>query len=238
MNTTKKLFGLAIALFISTFTIAQVSLGVKGGVNFSNISTPDLSVIGIPKTQANPSATVGAVVEIPIAGGFAIQPELNFTQKGFIIQENIPLDLLNMPLPIGVKAITDLNYFEMPVLAKMNFGNEKAGAYISAGPTVSYAQSARFRTQTNFIIDINLVDQKFDLDALNISRWDIGASVGIGGNIHVGGGTKLFLDARYTHGFQKLDNIPVIDLDFRNRSFGLTTGFLIPLGSGKVSPRA
>jgi len=237
MNTTKKLLGLAFALLISTFSIAQVSLGVKGGINFANISTPDLSVIGIPKTQTNPSITVGAIAEIPIAGGFSIQPELNFTQKGFVIKENIPLDLINMPLPIGVKATTDLNYFELPVLAKMNFGNEKTGAYVTAGPTVSYAQSARFRTSTNFIIDINIVDQKFDLDALNISRWDIGASVGAGGTVNLGG-TKLFVDARYTHGFQKLDNIPVIDLDFKNKSFALTTGFLIPLGSGKVTPRA
>ena len=237
MNTTKKIFGIFLAVFFSTFSFAQVSIGVKGGVNFANISTPDLSSIGIPETKMNPSATIGAVAEIPIASGFAIQPEFNFTQKGFVIQEDIPLNLGDFDLPIGVRAITDLNYLEMPVLAKYNFGSGILGGYVAAGPTVSYAQSARFRTTTNFIIDINIIDQKFDLDALNVSRFDVGASIGAGGTINLGG-TKLFVDARYTHGFQKLDNIPVIDLDFRNRSVALTTGFLIPLGRGNASPRA
>lgn len=237
MNTAKRIITTTFALLLVTCTFAQVSLGLKGGVNFADITTPEISLVNIPDTKINKSFTVGAVAEFGIANGFAIQTEANYTKKGFIINERIPLELADIPLPIGVKVTTDLNYIEVPVLAKYNFGNGKVGGYITAGPTMSYASSGRFRTAANFIIDINVIDQKFDFDELNISKFDIGASIGGGGTVNIGS-TKLFVDARYTHGFSKLDNIPVIDLDFKNKNFALTTGFLIPLNRGYSKPRA
>jgi len=161
----------------------------------------------------------------------------DYTKKGFIINEGIPLEIANIPLPVGVKVTTDLNYMELPILAKYNFGNEKVGGYLTAGPTMSYASSGRFRTAANFIIDLNVIDQEFDFDNLNISKFDVGASIGAGGTVKLGT-TKLFMDARYTHGFNKLDNIPVIDLDFKNKNFSLTTGFLIPLNRNYSGQKA
>ncbi len=237
MNTAKRIITTTFALLLVTCTFAQVSLGVKGGVNIANISTPEISIVNIPDIQANKSFTVGAVAEFGIKNGFAIQTEANYTKKGFTINEGIPLEIADFPLPVGVKVTTDLNYIEVPVLAKYNFGNEKVGGYITAGPTMSYASNGRFRTSANFIIDFNVIDRKFDFDDLNISKFDIGASVGAGGTVNVGA-SKLFVDARYTHGFNKMDNIPVIDLDFKNRNFALTTGFLIPLNKGYSRPRA
>ena len=237
MNTTKRIITTTFALLLVTFTFAQVSLGLKAGVNIANVTTPEISIVNIPAIQANKSFTVGAVAEFGIANGFAIQTEANYTKKGFIINQGIPLELANIPLPVGVKVTTDLNYIEVPVLAKYNFGNGKVGGYVTAGPTMSYASSGRFRTAANFIIDFNVIDRKFDFDDLNISKFDIGASIGAGGTVNLGG-MKLFVDARYTHGFNKLDNIPVIDLDFKNKSFAVTTGFLIPLSRSYASPRA
>lgn len=234
----KRLFGTTFTLLLATFAMAQVSIGLKGGVNFANITGPNLSSIGVPSTSANKSLTFGAVAEIPIAHGFSIQPELNYSKKGFDMNIGVPLNFIDIPLPLGVKAITDLNYVEVPVLAKYNFGTGAVGGYVAAGPTVSYAKSAQFRTAANFIIDFNLIKQDIDLDALNISRMDVGGTIAAGGTLNVGS-TKLFLDARYTHGFKKLDNVPVIDLDFRNTNFAITTGFLIPIGSKKYkNPRA
>jgi hypothetical protein len=237
MNTTKRITTTTFALLLVTYTFAQVSLGLKAGVNIANITTPEISIANFPDVQTNESFTFGAIAEFGIANGFAIQTEANYTKKGFTINEGIPLELANIPLPIGVKVTTDLNYIEVPILAKYNFGNGKVGGYVAAGPTMSYAANGRFRTAANFIIDFNVIDQKFDFDDLNISKFDLGASIGAGGTVNLGG-MKLFVDARYTHGFNKLDNIPVIDLDFRNKNFALTTGFLIPLSKGSASPRA
>ena len=237
MNRAKKSITTTIAILLVTYTFAQVSLGLKGGINFANIAIPEIAIINIPDAQANKSFTFGAVAEIGIANGFAIQTELNYTKKGFIINEGIPLEIANIPLPVGVKVTTDLNYMELPILAKYNFGNEKVGGYLTAGPTMSYASNGRFRTAANFIIDLNVIDQEFDFDNLNISKFDVGASIGAGGTVKLGT-TKLFMDARYTHGFNKLDNIPVIDLDFKNKNFSLTTGFLIPLNRNYSGQKA
>ena len=101
------------------------------------------------------------------------------------------------------------------------------------------------RMFTGIVTDIGEVitlEQRGDLRAriatgYDVDGIDIGASIGAGGTVNLGG-MKLFVDARYTHGFNKLDNIPVIDLDFKNKNFALTTGFLIPLNKGYSSPRA
>ena len=237
MNTTKKFIGTAFALLLTTFTFAQVSLGLKAGVNFANISKTDVNLGSILQTSGNTSVTFGGVADFHIANGFSIQPEINYSKKGFEVVANIPLGVLDVELPVGIKAITDLNYIEAPILAKYSFGNGRVGGYVTAGPTFGYAKNARFKTAANFIIDINIINRELDLDALRISRFDVGGAIGAGGTVNLGS-TKLFIDARYTQGFKNLDNVPLIDLGFKNRNFALTTGFLIPLSRGYSSPRA
>ena len=90
MNRAKKSITTTIAILLVTYTFAQVSLGLKGGINFANIAIPEIAIINIPDAQANKSFTFGAVAEIGIANGFAIQTELNYTKKGFIINSFLP----------------------------------------------------------------------------------------------------------------------------------------------------
>ena len=130
--------------------------------------------------------------------------------------------------PIGVKATTNLKYIDVPLLAKYKFGTGKATGYVVAGPTFGYARSGNFRTSAQVLIDINLVNTPIDFDALNMNRWEVGGAVGVGGAIDMGG-TQLFADARFTHGFTKLDNLPVVDVDLLNRGVALTAGVLIPI---------
>ena len=232
MKATLKSIGTVLTLiFLATVSNAQISIGLKGGVNHANISTANFTQSFLPAFKNNKSITYGAVVEYGITDAFAIQSELNFIKKGFVIREGIDLNLWNIPVPVGVKATTDLNYVEMPLLAKYKVGAGVLGAYIAAGPTFGYATGGKFKTSANFLVDINLVSTPINLDALNINRFEVGGAVGAGVTLNVGG-SQLFVDGRYTHGFTKLDNLPIVDVDFKNKGFALTGGFLIPLGGG------
>jgi len=65
-----------------------------------------------------------------------------------------------------------------------------------------------------------------------MNRWEVGGAIGLGGAVNLGG-SQLFADARFTHSFTKLDNLPVVDLDLLHRGVALTAGVLIPINKKK-----
>jgi len=217
-------------LLIALFTYAQTSIGIKGGLNFTNISQPDLIGSTGLDFKGITGANFGLLAEIGINDHFAIQPELNYSQKGFKIEEGLDLELFNIPVPLGGKAITKLNYIETPILAKAKFGNAKVQGYVAAGPLFSYASGGRFKTQAKvLLVDIPLTDTKLDLDALGFERFDIGATIGTGIQINTATAGSFFADIRYNKGFRDVYDVPVVDLKLQNSAFGLSVGYLIPL---------
>ena len=69
MNTTKRIITTTFAILLVTYTFAQVSLGLKAGVNIANVTIPEVSLVNIPNVQANKSFTLGAVAEFVGEGG-------------------------------------------------------------------------------------------------------------------------------------------------------------------------
>ena len=234
MDRLKKFLSIVILLVLSMNVMAQTSIGFRGGINVGNVSEPDIIGQILPDFQSIIGSNVAVVVEIGISDHFSFQPELAFTQKGFKLKEGIDINLFKIPLPLGVKATTKVNYVEIPLLAKVKFGNEKMQTYLTAGPVLSYAVGGRFKTQAQILFDIPIIDQKLDLDALGYNQFEIGVSVGGGLSFNTGQGA-FFVDARYTHGFTDVYDVPVVDLKLKNKGFGVNVGYLIPITSNKTS---
>ena len=232
MKAIIKLFGTALILLLVTTVNAQFSYGVKGGYTFQNV-TATSSALDVLPLKSNNSFTLGGVAEYSFTNNFALQGEVNFVRKGFVIKEGLDLDILNIPLPLGVTATTNIKYIDIPLLAKYKFGNsERAQGYVVAGPTFGYARNGNLKTEANILIDINLTNTPINFDALNMNRWEVGGAIGLGGSVNLSG-TQLFADARYTRSLTKLDNLPVIDLDLANQGVALTAGVLIPINKKK-----
>ena len=226
---------LTLALFfVGTFSFinsasAQISVGVRGGANFSNIyATQNLDQI-LPDFQGVNSASYGLVAEIAITDQFAFQPELAFTKKGFQFNAGTDVQLFGIDIPLDVTAESQFNYVEMPLLAKYKFGTDAFKAYVMAGPTVGLATSGRLLTRADvFITDINLTNTPINLDAIDYQRLEVGGTVGVGAAVNTGFG-QIFADARYNHGFTQLYDIPLVDEKVRNKGFGLNLGLLVAL---------
>ncbi|MEM9918937.1 MAG: hypothetical protein AAF990_12625, partial [Bacteroidota bacterium] len=75
----------------------------------------------------------------------------------------------------------------------------------------------------------------FDLDNLDFNRWEVSGTVGAGMTIDTRGGA-LFMDARYTHGLTDVNQLPIVDLNAKNRGFGVNIGYLINLQGGGTRP--
>ncbi len=240
MKTLLKATGLVVALVFSFNLAAQdISFGIKTGVQSANVKVPgfinDLSVL--PNFKPITTINTGIVSEISFNKNFAVQPELVYTQKGFKIKEDFGLDLFNVPLPLGATALTKFNYVEMPLLAKVKFGNESVNFYMVAGPTFGYAFSGKLDTRARVLVEIDLFETAIDLDAVGYERWEVGGMAGAGVSIGTGNGSQLFFDVRYSQGFTQPYDIPVVRERVQHNSIGLNIGFMMPIGKGG-SPRA
>ncbi|MCB0586545.1 MAG: PorT family protein [Phaeodactylibacter sp.] len=219
---------LAFAVFTLTAQ-AQVSIGLRGGYQMANINTTDGLNALTPDFKAIDGFSIGAVVEVPLGYGFHFQPELAYTRKGFSVQESTALELFNLPIPVGVEAISRFDYLEAPLLMKYKFGDGRVNAYVAAGPTFGYALDGQLITRANALLDIKLLDTDIDLNAINYERFEVGAALGGGVSFYTPFG-QLFVDARYNHGFTQVYDIPVVDEKAKNKSFGINVGFMVPIG--------
>jgi opacity protein-like surface antigen len=218
-------FTLMALLMLSVSGImAQMSVGIKGGINFGDLHVQGISDEILPNIRAISGPTVGITFEREFSQNFSMLSEVNYVQKGFVIDEGIGVNILGMDVPIGVRAETRFNYFEVPLLAKYKIGNEQFAAYVVAGPSASYASSAYIQPKATVLIDFNLPRIDLDLSDDMYSQWDFSGVVGAGVEYNTGGG-KVFGDLRYSHSFSNVLNDPVIDIKLKNKGFSLGIGY-------------
>ena len=117
----KKLcLSLAIVTITTLSVHAQVKYAAKGGLNIASFTG---SASG--GTSAIVSVNLGGLVLIPVEDKFAIQPELYFSMQG------------GKSTSTGQQL--DLNYFNVPVLAKYTVANNFA---LEAGPQLGFLLAA------------------------------------------------------------------------------------------------
>lgn len=210
-------------LFISVSLFSQVSIGFSAGLNSSKVTANDVAGFDI-NFKSIDGARIAALAEIGIVEGFSIQPEIAYTSRGFKIKEGIDIKLFDYEIPLGVQAVTKFKYVEVPLLVKYKFGDKAVKAYLVAGPSVAYATKGTLKTKAHIIFDIPLTSTDINLQSNNIQRFDVSGVIGGGLDFNVGSGA-IFIDARYTHGFSKIDNLSIADLAVKNRNFGVSIGY-------------
>lgn len=120
----KKLFSILMVLAITTISVeAQVSFGLKAGLNISNVNGDDAE-----GTKSLLGANGGLFVNIPAGVNFAVQPELVYSMEGTKFEDS---DLK-----------LQLNYLNIPILAQ--YRNE-SGFYAELGPQIGLLTSAKLK---------------------------------------------------------------------------------------------
>jgi len=173
---------------------AQMSYGVKAGVNFANVSFDGETDV---PSSGRIGALAGAFATISLRGWLAAQPEVIYTVKG------ASLDVAD------VESDFIVDYLEVPLLARMAV---RRSVYVAVGPSMAFRLRARSRT--SFGGSTEELDLKDDVES-----FDLGI-VGAAG-IEVG---RWVFDGRYTHGLSDTDADTTDDVKTRNRVFSLSAG--------------
>lgn len=172
---------LLLALGLTTTLNAQVTsagspqIGIKGGLNFSNLYNDE-----VDDNNVLTSFNAGIYTSFPITDFIAIQPELLYSRKGAeLVYDNA--------LTSGT-AKFKLNYVEVPVLFKINLVKN---LNIHAGPYFAYLIDAQVTNESeggslNF-------EENYDNDDFN--KFDAGLAAGIGFDFD-----NLGIGLRYNYG--------------------------------------
>jgi hypothetical protein len=185
----------------------SVGGGVKGGVTFGDVPSilDELDEPGA-NTALRVGYAAGGFLAIRFGGGFSIQPEVLFTQKG------VKIEVSESGATGDFKYKAD--YLDIPVLARLTFGKGIRG-YVFAGPSFDIKLNAKM--SIGFLGESEEQDVSDDVE-------DFEFALAFGGGIELG---PLLLEARWSEG---LTNIAKADAgepvsDVKTRTFLLLAGF-------------
>ena len=225
MKNSMKVILAIVGLSLTISLDAQIQIGTKASVLYSTASINGISDNVLDKSLQD-AFDVSIFASITVAPNFYIQPEISYNKKGFEVGQSVDLNLFNIDLPLGVAAVTEIDYLQVPILGRLQFENEKGGAYFLAGPSVALATKGQLRTKVSSIIDINLTRTDLDLSNSNYNRFEFAGVLGTGAFINIGS-AKAFAEFKYHHGLSNLLDDPIVNIEIKNRAFGIGAGVQI-----------
>jgi hypothetical protein len=181
----------------------SLNFGLRAGANFSNIiKDGDNNFSSGIKAGFN----AGAFLEIPVVNGFSIQPELQFSQKGYTASGSF--------LGSAYEYKTTTNFIEIPVLARFSPSKDFA---IIAGPQFSFLTSTKTKFSSGTAVYENTVNE----DNNNLRKNILGGILGIEAvSNNVVFGLRYNLDFQANNG-DGTNSTP----KYKNQVLGLSIGF-------------
>lgn len=218
----KKIALLLLAGLSFSVAQAQTKVGLKGGVNYSNIAG-DLENEDVYMNKFGFNGGLTANFAITGDNFLSIQPELLYSQKGYKYRDDEFTDILGRE--VRRKGTRNFNYLDLPVMLKVNAG----GLFFEAGPQLSYLLAIRDNTETS--VNGNTDSNWRSIDKDDLAELEVGYAAGLGFQATNG----VSLGVRYNGSMSDLakkdpNNDELVNA--RHSAFQLQLGFL--LGGGKT----
>lgn len=184
------LSAMSFSVSAQTHYNSNVTLGVKGGCDFSQVlfnpSVKQKMAMGI---------TGGFMFRYIEENHFGLVAELNFVQRGWKEDfEDAPYNYTRT-----------LNYFELPVLAHIYFGR-RGRFFFNAGPQFGLFLGDKVKSNFNpeemrQLPDFPISNRQNEQMLLKVSqKFDYGISAGVGSEFNVSKRNSLSVEARFYFG--------------------------------------
>jgi hypothetical protein len=218
----KKLTALFIMnLMLATSLYSQVKFLAKAGVSWSSVTfNEDINeqYAGDFDYGTKAGFIIGFGTEIPLGGDkFSLQPELLFHQKGYTSK------YADTELQDSYK--TTLNYLEVPVLARANFGKFYAttGPYVGFGVGGNYKGTNTYQgitTEWEGKVKFGAEPDNYNGSDQYVNAVDFGFQFGAGMELGL-----VVVDLRFGLGLTDILDKQDLNTKTLNRSLQLTVGY-------------
>lgn len=194
---------IALALFCVSAS-AQVSFGIKGGFNLSNIKLSESGLSISPKDLAG--FHIGVIADIPLVSNLYLQPGLFASRKGFEYSLNAFYNggyvypSVNQEVNVSVSLAAKPLYLELPLLLSYRLPiNTGLSLALEAGPYAAYGIGGDAVFTTSYDGQEVLNEKQDFFKDSQINRFDAGAQIGLG--LYVG---RFLFSAGYQIGLTNL----------------------------------
>jgi Outer membrane protein beta-barrel domain len=182
---------------------AQITYGIRTGINFSRWEGADLQIIeelidkteGYVETKGKRGLHIGGYVRIPISDFFVFEPGLQYSKKGYALVGDFQVPVLKY-VGLNVGARVQSHYFDIPLVIK---ANPVGGLLIFAGPQVSLMARSTLNAKLG-ILGISIFNRGFGITE-RFNKVDLGLTGGIGYEFENG----FNVQASYDPGLSPLD---------------------------------
>lgn len=179
--------------FIHPVAGQTISLGVKGGINFSTISgKQSFENMEITCLQG---LNYSIFLEYKLSDNFSLQSGLFYEEKGFKFKD----------LRCGGGSWGDFQfkYINIPVLIKLKIGGD-IKYYVLAGPGTGYLINSKNTTTVCSTAEPDLLPIKYSDDVTDdFNKLSLGVMFGGGIQVPLYNNLEMVLDARYNMGISK-----------------------------------
>lgn len=218
----KKIRPLPLALYLilalAAPARAQVTVGVLGGLNRSDLSGDAPDDIAYAGKSAFGFGLVG---EFHLTGDVWLSVQPTYLGRGTKITEEIDEELD----PVE-RFDFKLDYIAVPVLAKFVTAGGKV--YVTSGVNISFLSSAKLKP----------ADDGAEVDIKDALRGvDLAVDFGVGAQLPIGR-PRIMLEARYEQGLSNIADpedpeLQALRTRLRSSGLQLLAGILLPLGGGR-----
>lgn len=229
---------LIVFAFATQLSAQMTGIGIRPALTLSKYKLAK-DYNDIYDVNLRPGASFAVFAEFNLGNRITFQPEIAFTQRGGNIknESNVYWDGAEFGYNrrdakvVGLRQRESLNYLDIPLMVEKNFGGGNFGAYIAAGPALSFAlgngkglEELTVTYTTEDGVAAMLTDRnEYTIEMGNGRNDDYRAydfSLNLGtGLIYILETGELSFDVRYTHGMR---NVDVGGIKNRNFQFGLS----------------
>jgi opacity protein-like surface antigen len=216
------LFYVIIVLFIfNVKSFSQLRIGAHLGFNLADADYTNNSYSNT-KVESKIGFIAGGLLELKISDKLFIQPEFNYIQKG---TDLTPLPGLLYGVAAGPYIVPDpdsrekvtLDFFEIPLLLKMKFGENKLKPYAFLGPSLGFAITET--EEFTFSIDPTWNSTHHHIDSI---KNDFGFILGGGVEYDLNEKMSLFANLRYSLGLSDISKF--VNQSYKTRGLELLVG--------------
>ena len=237
-----KFFAVICAIVLSTNILsAQFKIGARAGFSLTNANynfpSGDEELENLLDPKMKPGFQVGVVGDYELNTAFSVQSGILFATQGWKIDADYERSEGGFYSKDQIKGKTNLNYFQVPILAIYKLDLSGAKLLLQTGPYFGYGLGGKSNNESSILRKYNdevIIDEKTSLDNKikmgsgedQVKAFDFGLNFGTGvqfGNIQ----TTL----SYSIGLVNLYNKSTLDImdediSMKNKGFSLTITYL------------